>query len=140
MKMMQHKFVNLIPEHIEDNVIYVSLEYCTAVHKCVCGCGCEVVTPLSPTDWELAFNGKAVSLYPSIGNWNFKCRSHYWIRKGKIIWSGQWTAEEIAVGRENDRSQKRDYFNEVPYEPTDVLPKALKEIKPKSWWRVLFGF
>jgi len=34
-----------------------------------------VVTPLSPTGWSLIFDGETVSLYPSIGNWNFPCRS-----------------------------------------------------------------
>jgi len=38
------------------------IEYATAVHKCACGCGKEVVTPLSPTDWKLIFDGKALSL------------------------------------------------------------------------------
>ena len=84
MKTMQHKFVEFIPDVIEEGVLYISIEYCTAIHKCVCGCGNEVVTPLSPTDWELTFNGKTVSLDPSIGNWSFKCQSHYWIAKNSI--------------------------------------------------------
>ncbi|MBK7970270.1 MAG: hypothetical protein IPK08_15745 [Bacteroidetes bacterium] len=69
MKTIQHKFVEFIPDVIEGGVLYISIEYCTAIHKCACGCGNEVVTPLSPTDWEITFNGKTVSLDPSIGNW-----------------------------------------------------------------------
>ena len=69
---------------IEEGILYISVEYCTAIHKCVCGCGNEVVTPLSPTDWEIIFDGKTVSLDPSIGNWNFDCKSHYWIIKNRI--------------------------------------------------------
>ena len=44
----------------------------------------EVVIPFSPTDWQLAFDGERASLQPSISNWNFACRSHYWI-KGNCV-------------------------------------------------------
>ena len=47
---LQHKFVEFIPEVLEDGILYISLTYCTAIHKCVCGCNNEVVTPFSPTD------------------------------------------------------------------------------------------
>ena len=42
-----------------------------------------MVTPLKPTDWKLTFDGKTITLYPSIRNWNFACRSHYWIRNNR---------------------------------------------------------
>ena len=84
---LKHKFVENIPHLIEDGVIYISIVHCTAIHKCVCGCGNEVVTPISPNDWNLTFNGATISLSPSIGNWNFDCKSHYWIKKNKILWS-----------------------------------------------------
>ena len=113
MKMLQHKFVGFIPEKVEENVLYISIEYCTTIHKCACGCGNEVVTPLSPTGWKLTFNGKAVSLHPSIGNWNFECKSHYWIRNNEIEFAGRWTETEIRLGRENDLESKMDYFNEL---------------------------
>jgi len=112
-----HKFVEFIPENIEEGILYISIEYCTAVHKCVCGCGNEVVTPLSPTDWELTFNGKTVSLSPSIGNWNFECKSHYWIKKNNIHFARRWKNWEIEDGRKNDFEKKEEYF---------------KKIKPKS--------
>src|SRR5690606_33566394 len=110
MKMLQHKFVEFIPEHIEEGILYVSLEYCTAIHKCACGCGNEVVTPISPTDWKLSFNGKSVTLNPSIGNWSFECQSHYWIKNNKIEFASRWTQEKIEKGREKDLSLKDKYF------------------------------
>lgn len=82
---LQYKFVELIPDDIETGTIYITLQYCTAIHKCVCGCGNEVVTPISPNDWKLTFDGKSISLYPSIGNWRFPCRSHYWIVKNNVV-------------------------------------------------------
>jgi hypothetical protein len=87
---LQHKFVTNIPDQLEDGVLYISIEHCIAIHKCICGCGNEVVTPFSPTDWSLTFNGKTISLNPSIGNWNFECKSHYWITNSKIEIARAW--------------------------------------------------
>ncbi|MCX6350237.1 MAG: DUF6527 family protein [Bacteroidetes bacterium] len=111
MKTLQHRFVEFIPDKLEDDILYISLDYCTATHKCMCGCGNEVVTPLSPTDWELTFNGETVSLYPSIGNWNFKCKSHYWITKNRVRHARMWSEKEIDSGRERDTQKKNKYFN-----------------------------
>jgi hypothetical protein len=110
---LQHRFVEFIPEKVEEGVIYISIEYCTAIHKCVCGCGKEVVTPLSPTDWKLTFNGKAITLYPSIGNWNFECQSHYWIKNNRIVFAGRWTEREVHLGKESDVVRKREYFESL---------------------------
>ena len=99
MKTIQHKFVEFIPDVIDEGMLYISIAYCTAIHKCVCGCGNEVVTPLSPTDWELTYNGKTVSLSPSIGNWNFNCKTHYFITKSKIRFARRWSDWEIEEGR-----------------------------------------
>lgn len=111
MKTLNHKFVEFIPEEIQENTIYISIEYSTAVHKCCCGCGNEVVTPLSPTDWKLTYDGESITLSPSIGNWNFDCRSHYFIRNNKIHWAGNWSDEEIERGRKVDRLSKKAYFD-----------------------------
>lgn len=110
MKEIAYKFVEFIPDLIEEGVLYISIEYCTVVHKCVCGCGNEVVTPLSPTDWELTFNGKTVSLDPSIGNWNFPCKSHYFITRNKIRYAKRWSDWAIEDGRQKDTENKKRYF------------------------------
>lgn len=107
---MQHRFVEYIPEEILEGVIYISIEFATATHKCVCGCGNLVVTPLSPTDWELRFDGESVSLHPSIGNWSFECKSHYWIKNNKVIHARSWEDDEIEENRQNDQFQKKDWF------------------------------
>jgi hypothetical protein len=110
MKTMQHKFVEFIPEILEDNTLYISIEYRTASHNCVCGCGNRVVTPITPNDWKLIFNGKTVSLSPSIGNWNFDCKSHYWIENNKIKFASKWSDEKIGDGRKADAVKKKKYF------------------------------
>lgn len=113
MKTIQYKFVEFIPDTIEDGILYISVEYCTAIHKCACGCGKEVVTPLSPTDWAISFNGKTVTLSPSIGNWNFDCKSHYWIKSSEIRWAGKWSDMKISEGRKEDSVKKKKYFKKT---------------------------
>lgn len=108
---LQHKFVEFIPEQLEDGVLYISLTYCTAIHKCVCGCNNEVVTPFSPTDWKMTFDGKTISLSPSIGNWNFDCKSHYWVRNNEIIFARKWTDEEIKDGHEKPKKKDKKSFS-----------------------------
>jgi hypothetical protein len=110
MMILKHKFIDLVPDVLENGVLYISIEYCSAIHKCACGCGNEVVTPLSPTDWQLIFDGKTVSLNPSIGNWNFECKSHYWITKNKVRFARKWSDLEITAGRKNDVEKKKKYF------------------------------
>jgi hypothetical protein len=115
-----HEFVEFIPDELKEGTLYVCMGLATIVHKCCCGCGNEVVTPLSPTDWKLTYDGETITLHPSIGNWGFKCRSHYWIRNNSVRWAAQWSPEEIAAGRAHDRSAKdRDFGTENT--PTDRL-------------------
>jgi hypothetical protein len=120
-------FVQYIPERLEPGVLYVSREYGTASHLCCCGCGEEVVTPLNPTDWALTIECGGVTLFPSVGNWSFACRSHYWIRNGDVEWAGpieQWRIEQI---RACDRARKDAYFrssNESKTNKVEPLPGA----------------
>lgn len=104
------EFVRTIPDKLNEKTLYVSMDYATAAHKCCCGCGREVITPLSPTDWKLKFDGVTVSLSPSIGNWSFPCRSHYWIERSRVKWAGQWSDEQIAAGRARDQQAKQRYY------------------------------
>lgn len=104
------QFVEFIPEKLDEGVIYISLTYSTAAHLCCCGCGAEIVTPLTPTDWKLAVNDGQVSLWPSIGNWSLPCRSHYVIRENRIIWASDMSQHEIERGRVHDRTVKIAYY------------------------------
>jgi hypothetical protein len=96
---VEFEFVEFVPREMEEGTLYISTEYATAVHRCCCGCGAKVTTPLAPAEWRLIFDGKTVSLEPSIGNWSFPCQSHYWIRRNRVAWSGPMTKEEIATVR-----------------------------------------
>jgi hypothetical protein len=107
---ISYEFVEFVPPELEEGTLYISIEYATAVHRCACGCGNKVVTPISPAEWQLLYDGDSVSLMPSIGNWQFPCRSHYWIRRNKIKWAAAWTDEEIAEGRRRDAEDLESYF------------------------------
>lgn len=88
---LTHKFVDYIPDEIEEGILYISIPFCTAIHKCVCGCSNEVVTPISRKGWKLSFDGETVSLTPSIGSWNLVCKSHYFITNNTIRWARCWS-------------------------------------------------
>jgi len=102
----QPKLVNQIPEELEHGILYISLPFSTSIHLCACGCGNEVVTPLSVDDWVVILDGENASLYPSIGNWSFPCHSHYWIRHGKVVEAEDWSEWQIQQNREFDRPAK----------------------------------
>jgi len=134
---LKHKFVEYIPGELEEGIIYVSTEFATASHMCICGCGLEVVTPFSPTDWKLIFDGVSISLDPSIGNWSFPCQSHYWIKHNKIVWSYKWSQERIDAGRKNDSLSKRQYFEDkenMVIEEINATDKTNKTSLKKGWW------
>jgi hypothetical protein len=94
-----HEFVDSMPTELHPGVVYVSIDFRTTMHLCACGCGNEVVLPLRPTAWSLTFDGDAISMSPSVGNWGFACRSHYWIRRGRVEWAGDWSDEQVEGGR-----------------------------------------
>lgn len=96
------EFVELIPATLTPQTLYVSMRYTTTVHLCACGCGNKVVAPLSPAEWQLSFDGDTISLTPSIGNWEFPCRSHYWITDSSIRPGRPWTDEQIQAGQRRD--------------------------------------
>ena len=83
---LDHTFVEEIPQRLRPATCYISIRYATAAHLCPCGCGHEVSTPISPTDWTLTFDGETVSLHPSISNRLCPRRSHYWINQNQIQW------------------------------------------------------
>ncbi|MFI0405527.1 DUF6527 family protein [Actinomadura sp. 3N508] len=107
---LAHQFVDHAPETLKEGILYISIPFTSALHLCCCGCGREVVTPLTPRDWRLIFDGQTVSLEPSIGNWNFPCRSHYWIHGSKVRWLPRRPMDHIDVDRAPIRTQTETSF------------------------------
>jgi len=123
-KTLQHKFVDDIPGKPEEGILYIAVEWKTAVHLCICGCGNKVVTPITPNDWRLTFYGNCVSLYPSIGNWSFPCRTHYFITKNEIETMGKWSDSRIKQGREYENDRKKKHYKNLD---KDDSSKGLKK-------------
>lgn len=122
--------VDEIPETLENGVLYVSSSSHVALHSCCCGCGEEVVSPLVPTEYKLSMKGPLASIWPSIGNHDFPCGSHYIIKQGQIIWAGQMSRAQIEAGRAYDRHLKRG----PTLRPTNGLKSWIMRI-----WKWLAG-
>jgi Family of unknown function (DUF6527) len=138
---LEHRFVRHIPDRLEPGILYISIEYATAAHSCCCGCGEEVVTPFTPTDWKMTFDGEGVSLRPSIGNWNLKCRSHYVIDRGFVLGAEPWSDMQVAAERRRDRAAKGLYYGRTPppEEPVTAQDETPRGPEVTSWWSRLRG-
>jgi uncharacterized protein DUF6527 len=123
--------IQYIPKDLEPGILYVSQEFEAAVHLCACGCGAKVSTPLGPTEWSLKETTTGPSLYPSVGNWQFPCKSHYWIFGGEIRWAAKWTPQQIEAGREAEDQRRQRYYEELDRQQTGIL---------KRFWRWLISF
>ena len=102
-EMLEHEFVTQLPDELSEGVLYVSMEFGTAAHLCCCGCGKQVLTPLRPNRWRITFDGEGIWLCPSIGNWNFECRSHYFIEGNRVRWALGMTEDEVKRVRARSR-------------------------------------
>jgi len=132
--------VEFIPDQVDDGVLYISKKYDIIVHKCCCGCGEEVVTPLTPVDWQIYHNGNSVTLSPSVGNWNFSCRSHYWIRRNQIIWATSLTQEQVHHVQERDRVDKERYIVQLNARGCVKKRSTLHGVWLwlRKWWKQFF--
>ena len=137
------QLVEFIPQKLDEGVLYVSMTYATASHRCFCGCGKKVVTPISPTDWQLIFDGDTLSLDPSIGNWSYPCRSHYVLHANRVRWAGAMSASEIREVRARDAVDKQRYYGRrhrvgpaTPTRPNEAPTAPLERLaEERSIWR-----
>lgn len=102
--------VEFMPKTLEPGVLYYASDYGTAAHLCACGCGSKIRTPIDTTEWAIEEDEEGPTLFPSIGNWQKPCRSHYLITNGEVIWCGAWTEEEIQQGRRLEHERRLDYI------------------------------
>lgn len=140
---LDHRFVELIPETLEPRILYISVRYATAVHLCCCGCGSEVVTPFTPTDWRLIFDGETISLLPSIGSWNLPCRSHYFLTNGSVIPARAWSNKAVLAEQKRDRRAKKHYYSLRLPDKSPKLPGGSGSAPNRnallSLFKLLFG-
>jgi hypothetical protein len=119
------------------------MDYGIATHACACGCGEEIVTPFTPTDWAMTYDGETVSLWPSIGSWTLPCRSHYIVRRGKVIEAEPWSEDQVENARRREKEAKAQFYGTRPADrPVVSSPTPLPPRPPSRWTRVKswFGF
>jgi hypothetical protein len=108
--------VEFLPRDLREGVLYVSEEYAVAGHLCACGCGNKVIVPLGPAEWKFREKDGLPTLWPSIGNWQLPCRSHYMITEGQIDWAGSWSKEEVERGRQAEQVRREAYYDQLQQE------------------------
>jgi Family of unknown function (DUF6527) len=105
--------VTYLPTKLEPGILYVSKKYGVAGHLCPCGCRNKIITPLGKTEWHLKVKNGKPTLYPSLGNWQLSCRSHYFIIDGEIEWSYQWSDDQIKRGQKAEDMRWNTYFKKI---------------------------
>ena len=83
--LVKYKKVEYIPKDndMDENTIYISDQYGISVHKCICGCKTITAMPLGENEWSYQIDtNNNISMQPSVGNYQFPCKSHYIFYKG----------------------------------------------------------
>ena len=119
----QHIWVEDMPDTMVRGEIYISPKHRLTEHLCACGCGAEVSLPLDPSEWSLKYDGKTISLDPSIGNERIPCKSHYMILRNRTTWCRRISTMEATKKREKDRAKKLD--------------QVAKTRRQRFWWQRL---
>lgn len=127
---LQH--VEYMPKQLEPGILYVSEQFSTAAHLCACGCGEKIRTPLGATEWSVKETAGGPSVWPSIGNWQKSCQSHYVIQNGKIVWYDQWSAAQVAAGRRGEQERRKAHY-EAMYAQKSLWQRFWQ------WIKSLFG-
>lgn len=126
------ELVQFMPKELKPGILYVAEEFGAAAHLCACGCGSKIRTPLGPVDWSLEETANGPTLYPSIGNWQQACKSHYWIFEGEIIWEDAWSPKQIQADRKREQKRARAYY--------DRLDRNRMGLRAWLWKRVKDSF
>lgn len=134
---IEPEFVDLMPTSLSFGKLYVSIKFATTQHLCACGCGKKVVLPLSPAEWSLLYDGETVSMSPSVGNWEYTCQSHYWIKRNRVHWARRWTPQQIESGRARDISDLETYLKT---RADAMAPSAASAMTNQRWRRLLRRF
>ncbi len=124
---IEPQFVEFIPDVLDDGVLYISMPYGAIVHRCCCGCGEKVSTPLHPAQWRLTYDGETVSLTPSVGSGALPCRSHYFIARNEVRWAARMSRAATRAAHQHDHAALADHYAPLP---------ASAEART-GWWRRL---
>ncbi|MBW8334456.1 MAG: hypothetical protein K0M40_20745 [Prolixibacteraceae bacterium] len=125
--------VHYLPKELEEGFLYVSNEFGVAGHLCPCGCKNKIITPIDPIEWAFKEVNDKPTLYPSIGNWQLPCKSHYWITNGVIEWSSQWSEKQIIEGRQAEEEKRKLYYGNLKnkYKKQSLLKRFINFVLRK---------
>ena len=113
-QIIKPQYVEQLPDKMKEGVLYICEEFDLTAHKCCCGCGEDVYNKIGPAKWRLTkISDGSVSLYPSVGNWKYACKSHYWISKNRVIEAGLMSALAIEAVQQRDRMDRDRYISYV---------------------------
>jgi len=129
---MRLEAVEFMPAKLQPGVLYVSKQYRTAAHLCACGCGEKVRTQLGDLGWRITEGRSGPTLFPSIGNWQKPCRSHYFIRDGRVLWRASWTDEEVLEGRRAEEMRRDAHFQARSEDWWSLFKRWLNRWKMRS--------
>jgi len=94
------------PDELEPMVLYLIGEHGHLWHaslSCPCGCGAAIQLNLLTDDvpnWKVQIAKEGVTVDPSI--WRTSgCRSHFFLRKGRVQWCSPQIGKGFAAHREN---------------------------------------
>ncbi len=76
-----------VPQEIDNYIIYL-VDKWVIVFKCPCGCKNDIyLNTLQSTSprWSYKIDKRRINVMPSIRR-KSGCKSHFWIRRGKIDW------------------------------------------------------
>lgn len=121
--------VHYMPKRLAPGILYVSYEFGTAAHLCACGCGEKVRTPLGATEWTIKEHATGPSLWPSVGNWQRPCKSHYVIAEGEIVWAPRWSDAQVSSGRAREQHRREAYFGQLQRKRKNPLNTFVAWIK-----------
>ncbi|WP_415926996.1 DUF6527 family protein [Mesorhizobium argentiipisi] len=96
------------------------------MHLCACGCGNKVPISLGPAGWSVRDRNGKPTVWPSIGNGQLPCRSHYIITDGKIHWAPSMSAAQAVTALQHDHRRREAHYR-----------------RPRWWirvWKMVLGW
>ena len=129
---LSHRFVDDLPDDPDPGLLYVSTSHASATHLCCCGCGSRVVTPFSPSQWRMTFDGESVSLTPSVANFDLPCRSHYILSKGHVSEAAAYWDMQIGMNIGHEGRTAAELGSKAPGQL--MIDRVLRKVRELVGW------
>lgn len=90
-KLFKYRFVDDVPDHLRSGTVYlIGNDGYFWQMLMICPCGCKKALYMNLIEdydpyWKYEIRGKTISISPSI-NRMVGCRSHFFLKNGKIEW------------------------------------------------------